>query len=275
MLRRTGFLAVLLTIIALAAFQVSPAFAHHRDDHDGGQSVQEADHKAGEPDGDADSSSSTAYTEDNDTNDGNTPNNLEDARNDHPSGNDKSVENGGSGNQGNSESDPDDDGNGTDRSNGGPDKPNGSGGEDLADQDGNNGCGNDDDFEDDNNGWCGKPTDIDDEVQGASESICVEGAMAADGKTCDDTVEEVEVAGEIEVREDDVVAAASDSDDSVLGTMLRRAIPTQAAPATVAAAEAAAAPGGVLPFTGAALIPFALLGLGMVGAGAAVIRRTR
>ena len=281
MLRRTGFLAVLLTILALLAFQVSPAFAHHKDDHDGGQSVQDADHKAsddesGEPDGDADSDSSTAYTEDNDTNDGNTPNNeVDDHDNYHPSGKDRSVENGGSGNQGNSESDPDDDGRGPDRSNGGPDKPNGSGGDDPADQDGNNGCGNDDDFEDDNEGWCGKPTETDDEVQGASESICVEGAMAADGKTCDDTVEEVEVAGEIEVREDDVVATAGDTDDSVLGTILSRGTPTQAAPATVAAAEVAAAPGGVLPFTGAGVIPFALLGLGMVGAGAAVIRRTR
>ena len=68
--------------------------------------------------------------------------------------NDRSVENGGSGNQGNAQSDPDDDGNGPDRSNGGADKPGGPGGDDLADQDGNNGCGNDDDFEDDNEGHC-------------------------------------------------------------------------------------------------------------------------
>jgi hypothetical protein len=107
-------------------------------------------------DGDADSDSETAYTEDNDTNDGGTPNNVEDdGDNKHPSGKDRSTEKGKSGNQGKSESDPDDDGRGPDRSNGGPDKPNGSGGEDLADQDGNNGCGNDDDFEDDNEGWCG------------------------------------------------------------------------------------------------------------------------
>jgi hypothetical protein len=90
------------------------------------------------------------WTEDNDTNDGGTPNNVADAGdNAHPSGKDRSVENGNSGNQGKSQSDPD--GN----SNGGPDKPNGSGGVDKADQDGNNGCGNDDDFEDDNNGNCG------------------------------------------------------------------------------------------------------------------------
>jgi len=66
----------------------------------------------------------------------------------HPSGNDKSVEPGGSHPQGFSQSDPDG------MSNGGADKPGGSGGIDQGDQDGNNGCGNDDDFEDDNNGLC-------------------------------------------------------------------------------------------------------------------------
>ena len=99
-------------------------------------------------------------TEDDDTNDGGTPNNVaDDGDNQHPSGNDRSVENGGSGNQGAAASDPDDDGKGPDRTNGGLDKPDGPGGDDLADQDGNNGCGNDDDFEDDNEGWCGKPRD--------------------------------------------------------------------------------------------------------------------
>ena len=117
-------------------------------------------HERSDRDGDADSDRSTGYTEDDDTNDGGTRNNVEDdGDNRHPSGRDRSVENGGSGNQGRSESDPDDDGRGPDRSNGGPDKPNGAGGDDLADQDGNNGCGNDDDFEDDNEGWCGKPAD--------------------------------------------------------------------------------------------------------------------
>lgn len=66
----------------------------------------------------------------------------------HPSGRDRTVEPGGSGTQGRSPSDPD----GT--SNGGADKPGGSGGVFLGDQDGNNGCGNDQDFEDDNRGLC-------------------------------------------------------------------------------------------------------------------------
>ena len=96
-------------------------------------------------------------TEDDDTNDRNTPNNVvDDGDNRHPSGKDRSVERGRAGNQGRSASDPDDDGRGPDRSNGGADRPDGPGGVDLADQDGNNGCGNDDDFEDDNEGWCGR-----------------------------------------------------------------------------------------------------------------------
>ena len=74
----------------------------------------------------------------------------------HPSGRDRSVEPGGSGSQGNAQSDPDDDGRGPDRSNGGVDQDGGSGGVDRDDQDGNNGCGNDDDFADDNEGWCGR-----------------------------------------------------------------------------------------------------------------------
>jgi hypothetical protein len=94
-------------------------------------------------------------TEDNDTNDGGTPNNVvDDGDNQHPSGNDRSVEHGGSGNQGKTPADPDDDTRGPDRTNRGVDQPGGPGGDDLADQDGNNGCGNDDDFEDDNEGHC-------------------------------------------------------------------------------------------------------------------------
>jgi hypothetical protein len=102
---------------------------------------------------------SPLVTEDNDTNDGGTANNVVDeGDNEHPSGNDRSVENGGSENQGSAQADPDDDGLGPDRTNGGVDQPDGPGGEDLADQDGNNGCGNDDDFEDDNEGLCSGPT---------------------------------------------------------------------------------------------------------------------
>lgn len=101
-------------------------------------------------------------TEDNDTtdNDPKAPvgNNVSDeGDNAHPSGKDRSVEHGGSGNQGKTQSDPDNDGHGPDRNSGGIDQPGRMGGVDKDDQDGNNGCGNDDDFEDDNEGWCGKP----------------------------------------------------------------------------------------------------------------------
>ncbi|MGH2747611.1 MAG: hypothetical protein ACRDKB_06775 [Actinomycetota bacterium] len=144
--------------LALLLLTLTPvALAHHADDHDKGKghNASQGQGGGGDHDGDADSDPNTSYTEDNDTNDGGTPNNVEDdGDNKHPSGKDRSVEPGGSGNQGKAESDPDDDGRGPDRSNGGPDKPNGSGGDDLADQDGNNGCGNDDDFEDDNEGLC-------------------------------------------------------------------------------------------------------------------------
>ncbi|MGH2691066.1 MAG: hypothetical protein ACRDHM_01000 [Actinomycetota bacterium] len=104
--------------------------------------------------------SETTLTEDTDD-DGvpNAPDPLGDTDNAHPSGKDKHVEAGGSGNQGKAVSDPDDDGRGPDRTNRGVDQPGGAGGLDILDQDGNNGCGNDDDFEDDNEGNCGgKPS---------------------------------------------------------------------------------------------------------------------
>jgi hypothetical protein len=67
----------------------------------------------------------------------------------HPSGNDRTVENGGSGTQGWAQHDPDAD------YNYGVDQNGADGGVYTGDQDGNNGCGNDQDFEDDNNGNCG------------------------------------------------------------------------------------------------------------------------
>ena len=278
MLRRTGFLAVLLSIMALLAFQVSPAFAHHKDSHEGGDSVQQADHEASDHDGDADSDASTSYTEDNDTNDNNTPNNSADeGDNFHPSGKDRSVEGGGSGNQGNSESDPDDDGRGPDRSNGGPDKPNGSGGDDPADQDGNNGCGNDDDFEDDNEGWCGqKPKPGDDEVEATDEE-----------KPCD---ADSDMTNGVQVCEDDsVIAPVDDSDDEIVedevGVDEEPALPTDDVLglrvrgdrdlAVAPAVRGARVRGGVLPFTGGDVLGFIFLALGLVAAGYLMLRTRR
>jgi hypothetical protein len=102
---------------------------------------------AADPDGHGQGPPTTTVTEDND--DDGVANNIPDDGDDmHPSGKDRSVEPGRSGDQGRSRADPDGDGNG------GPDKPGGAGGVDVIDQDRNNGCGNDDDFEDDNNGNC-------------------------------------------------------------------------------------------------------------------------
>ena len=158
MARRTGTLSIFAALFALVLALWAPAaLAHHKDGHTqgGGSTASGSDH-----DGDADSDSNTAYTEDNDTNDDAANNEADEGDNAHPSGKDRSVENGGSGTQGKSESNPDDS-KGPMRYEGelGDDKANGPGGTDLEDQDGNNGCGNDDDFDDDNNGWCGKPVD--------------------------------------------------------------------------------------------------------------------
>ena len=167
----------------------------------------------------------TAETEDTDSNDDGTPNNVvDDGDNSHPSGKDRSVESGGSGNQGNAAHDPDDDGNGPDRTNGGLDQPGGPGGDDLADQDGNNGCGNDDDFEDDNEGLCRgrqgapgqQPDEDDDEViddedddeviddedevldddEEIDDEVIDDEDEIDDGKVLDDTDEQADTGGE-------------------------------------------------------------------------------
>ena len=179
---RLGGLVAVLCVLGLMVAGATPAFAGHKDGHEQsgqpseGERFGDSDH-----DGDADSDENTSYTEDNDTNDGNTPNNVEDdGDNKHPSGKDRSVENGRSGNQGKAESNPDDS-KGPQRFEGarGDDKPNGPGGTDLADQDGNNGCGNDDDFDDDNNGHCGgKPRPA------GSPSPSPSSPPTVSGKTC-------------------------------------------------------------------------------------------
>ena len=169
MVRRTRTLTIFAALFALIlAFWAPAALAHHKDGHDSGNDrksgyednssePQETNHgQDADNDGDADSDSNTAYDEDTDS-DG-VDNDEDTTASSHPSGNDKTIEQGGSGNQGRSESNPDDS-KGPMRYEGtqGDDKPNGPGGSDIYDQDGNNGCGNDQDFDDDNNGWCGKP----------------------------------------------------------------------------------------------------------------------
>jgi hypothetical protein len=280
-------LAAFASLMALCLL-ATPALAGADKPKDkGGNSASAKGGAKGDKDGDADSDPGTAYTEDNDTNDGGTPNNVPDeGDNKHPSGKDRSVENGNSGNQGKSESDPDDNGKGPDRSNGGPDKPNGSGGEDLADQDGNNGCGNDDDFEDDNEGWCGgkpkkdKPATPDEEeppcdkdetmpgtqpcdeeeppVVGGTPPVCDKNPDMPGTQPCDDT----DVDGDIITETPDV------DDDDVLGGVISR--PPAGAPAV---RPARTTRGGVLPFTGTSwAIAYLMIGLGLLTAGAAALR---
>jgi hypothetical protein len=154
---------ILLALIVSVILIPVAATAHHKDDHTTGK-VQSAGTTpvatagTGDHDGDADLDPVTTIEDSHEAEVG-----VND--NQHPSGNDRSEEPGGSGNQGKSESDPDDNvgpmrnecgaSPSTDPRGGCTDKPGGSGGMDLQDQDGNNGCGNDDDFDDDNNGHCG------------------------------------------------------------------------------------------------------------------------
>lgn len=278
--------ASLLALLLLS----SPVFAHHKEGHDKGNTSASSKGSGSDRDGDADSDGNTAYTEDNDTNDGGTKNNVADeGDNQHPSGKDRSVENGKSGNQGNSESDPDDDGRGPDRSNGGPDKPNGSGGEDLADQDGNNGCGNDDDFEDDNEGWCGKPKDEDKdepktpEVLPTTPSCPTPMAEGSTDGTCGQPTVPTDVAGEEEEKEcPDTEVMGTDEKDCEGPTVLGSIIGNDSKPDDVEAAGATAddapderAAGAPLPFTGGSVVLFLVLAMGLLGVGFALLRTRR
>lgn len=247
-IRSTGWASALF--VALLVLSAAPAFAHHDSDHaqGGGNDNAASDH-----DGDADSDENTAYTEDNDTNDGGTPNNVPDeGDNQHPSGKDRSVEHGKGGNQGKAESNPDDS-KGPQRFEGarGDDKPNGPGGTDLADQDGNNGCGNDDDFDDDNNGWCGKP------VKGG-------GGNVGGGNVGGPSAGGIDRAGGVSV-----TPQGNESKDRVRGRT------DQAVPKTdnvlgkrFSAAAPAVRAGAVLPFTGGSVLAYVAAGLALLFLGA-------
>jgi LPXTG-motif cell wall-anchored protein len=227
------------------------------------------------------------WTEDNDTNDGGTPNNVPDeGDNQHPSGKDRSVEPGGSGNQGRSPSDPDDDGRGPDRSNGGPDKPNGSGGVDLADQDGNNGCGNDDDFEDDNEGWCGRnpkranvtpppapeATDGDDDDTGGG-SVGGSTLLLADDGEEEAPAEVLGTTTVIPFGAPAVLRAATGTEGEVLSAMA--VAPTVSARSTGAVAAATVVPAGTLPRTGGDPGSLLVVAIALVAAGGGLTATTR
>ena len=253
----TAVAVMFLVLLVIAA----PSWAHHKGSHSNG----------GGKSGNKGKSAASGWTEDNDTNDNGTPNNLpDDGDNAHPSGKDKSVEHGNSGNQGNSTSDPDDDGHGPDRSNGGPDKPNGTGGVDLADQDGNNGCGNDDDFEDDNEGWCGKPKS---KVKEKTKEKVKENTKPKDDDTPpedDDTPPDVDTpinddnTGNDDVGQDEpevlgATLSRGPGIDSSVNSTIDRVLEREAtAPETEE---------GALPFTGAGVIGFVIAGAALVLAG--------
>ena len=266
----SSYVIALLSVIALVALTAAPALAHHKVDHTqgGGNDAAASDGTTSDHDGDADSDSSTAYTEDNDTNDGGTPNNVtDDGDNAHPSGKDRSVENGGSGTQGKSESNPDDS-KGPMRYEGelGDDKANGPGGTDLADQDGNNGCGNDDDFDDDNNGHCGRKKDTT-----APVSVSVPEPQPIVQPA---TVEKVCPAGT------DKAGQAMDSlkdcnKDIVLGSVITNPATPKVQAARLAQAAPAGVLGAVLPFTGGDVTIFLALGLGLIALGALSLMKVR
>ena len=253
---RTGtavFHRVLAIVFALGLVLLAPAaLAHHKSwhDHGGGNSANKSQGGGG-------GKSADLPNEDTDTNDGGTDNNIVDGGdNKHPSGKDKSVEHGGSGNQGKSASDPD--GN----YNGGADKPDQPGGDDLADQDGNNGCGNDDDFEDDNNGNCGGP-------EKTRPDVKQKGKKVAGGN-------------DVTLRLQDHKKKSVEK-DRVLGLLARRPAArnvTRTADRVedrvlARAATTSQAPSATLPFTGGDLAGFVAAGIGMLVAGAASLGMSR
>ncbi len=255
-----------------------------------GDNGQGADHRSGNAGGPSRTAPITA-TEDTDSaatdepGTGQTSNNVADeGDNQHPSGNDRSVENGGSGNQGASQSDPD--GN----ANGGPDKPGMVGGADLNDQDGNNGCGNDDDFEDDNNGNCGPktrgtippPPDVDGTVK-----TCPEGQTLPAGGTApqDCKIPEVKLSNgiivtpvvldslgaQVETPAPDVLASTStDVPAQVLGVVIER--PATGGTAVLGATVTRSAP---LARTGFGMTAVVLVGLALLLAGFGLKRAGR
>ena len=289
----SGLIAALFSLIALLAF-ASPALAaaggngkgkgNVKAENPDGTSDDKAQGSKSDHDGDAGNTPGTT-TEDNDTNDDGTLNNVPDeGDNAHPSGKDRSVEHGKSSsnpNQGKSESDPD--GNG----NGGYDKPGGSGGIDLADQDGNNGCGNDDDFEDDNNGNCGgkrrrsnPPVHEEDcdKTKPGNQKTCppvveedCDKTKPGNQKTCPPVVDKdppcvngLKLNGKPCKRTEVLPKRDEKPKDDVLGDRLVRGSTAQRAPL-----------GGLLPFTGGSILPLLALGLAAMGTGVALVARKK
>ena len=225
----------------------------------------------------------------------------------HPSGNDRCVEEGGSGTQGSATSDPDDDGNGPDRTNGGVDQDGGDGGVNQQDQDGNNGCGNDQDFEDDNEGLCdGSQPDTPETVLGedaAKDSDGKDGKDDTDKRTDDDKgdTDDDEDGQGTDGRDDHSNGGGEKAEEPAVGAVLGNgaaradeagllggvsdARSLHGAAAGGDDAVAAGAGSGALAAIGSAAdtlaatgiggLALALLALGSIGLGALTLRRSR
>jgi hypothetical protein len=213
-----------------------------------------------------------------------------DSDNLHPSGKDRHEA---KGTQGKSTSDPDDDGRGPDRSNGGADKPfaseDGTGGVDAGDQDGNNGCGNDDDFEDDNEGWCGRnpkrantsPSLVDDlgveDLDADAAGASVTAVTDATAVTATGTALGAVVGTELQ-NEAPAALVATPIETKVLGVSIERAAPAAAVAADAIETRVLGVSierGGVLARTGFGLTVAGLLGLALVLVGAGLQRAGR
>ena len=257
--RATTIGTIVLAVVALLAFAISPALAHHKDGHDGGPPREQGAQN--------DESDTSAQGKDDDG----IPDDNDDNR--HPSGKDRETNDGPTDDVqgGDQTSNPDNDGHGPerhsckgtseDRVGGCADKPGGTGGVDQEDQDWNNGCGNDDDFEDDNEGLCLGQKPGEDDVLGSVIADSVE-----DDKTCPEIMGSRRACEE----NDDVLGRTDEAaPDAVLGTRFFAAPTVAARPQAVAAA----AEGAALPFTGAPLIPAALVGLGLIATGTVFARK--
>ena len=272
-------LTVVSAIFALMVLTIVPAYAHHKDGHDNGGGKNESTEQTSDHDGDADSDESTTMEDSHADEPDATP-----SDNQHPSGKDRSGESGGSGNQGKSESNPDDS-KGPMRYEGGlgDDKPGGPGGEDLADQDGNNGCGNDDDFDDDNNGHCGKPAEKTKPVKTCPAGSDNAGQVMNDIKDCneDEVIAEV-IEGPCDadgnmangVQACDSAIQPSRPKNEVLADVITNpGTPEVDSPETQVAAERASTlPAAVLPFTGGSVLPLLAVALGLIATGAMIAR---
>ena len=258
--RTTGFAVALITAMMVVLLAPASAIAHHKESHpNGASSVTEDDDGDGHP---------------------NAPDPKGDADNRHPSGKDRHAEGGASGSQGNSASEPDANGSGPERDEGGLDKPGGAGGLDVLDQDGNNGCGNDDDFEDDNEGLCLgrlKKAEAAEAAAAAAVMASIAGDTSDDDSGKGEPTTELAPAPEEEPRPDGVEATTEERAEATAEDAEAGAVLGVVVQAPTAAGVQPEESGAVLAFTGGAfgwLVALALI-LSVLGVSLVVAGRRR